>query len=129
MKVTANAAIVQRLHERDLTGHLLAKEPTVWTHISLPAIAEGDEDWLHSKGIFRRKAGFTTVLPPNSPSCYEGADNPSNHSGIFTVSSYHPGGVSVCFGDGNVKFISNNIDLLTWQALGSRGGAESMGQF
>jgi prepilin-type processing-associated H-X9-DG protein len=41
--------------------------------------------------------------------------------------SYHPNGVNVCLTDGSARFISNNIDLLTWQALGSRGGAESMG--
>jgi len=28
--------IMQRLHERDLTGYLLAEEPGVWTHLSLP---------------------------------------------------------------------------------------------
>src|SRR5437762_7108464 len=36
--------VMQRLHERDLTGHLLAKEPGVWDHISLPAIAEEREE-------------------------------------------------------------------------------------
>ncbi len=38
--------------------------------------------------------------------------------------SYHTGGVMVCMGDGSVKFISENIDLPTWQAMGSRGGNE-----
>lgn len=32
--------VMQRLHERDLTGHLLAKEPRAWKQVSLPAIAE-----------------------------------------------------------------------------------------
>lgn len=35
--------VMQRLHERDLTGHVLAKEPGVWEHICLPAIAEKHE--------------------------------------------------------------------------------------
>jgi prepilin-type N-terminal cleavage/methylation domain-containing protein/prepilin-type processing-associated H-X9-DG protein len=38
--------------------------------------------------------------------------------------SYHPGGVNVCFCDGSVHFISDTIDLTTWQSLGSRGGGE-----
>jgi len=43
--------------------------------------------------------------------------------------SYHPNGVQTCFGDGSVRFISNNVSLLTWNALGSRGGGESMGEY
>jgi len=37
---------------------------------------------------------------------------------------YHSGGVNVSFGDGAVRFVSNSIALGTWQALGTRGGAE-----
>jgi hypothetical protein len=43
--------------------------------------------------------------------------------------SYHPGGVQACLADGGVRFFSNNISLLTWNALGSRGGGESLGDF
>ncbi len=41
--------------------------------------------------------------------------------------SYHAGGVNVSFGDGSVRFVSNNINLTTWQALGSRAGSEPAG--
>jgi predicted phage terminase large subunit-like protein len=37
--------IMQRLHERDLTGHILSREKGRWEHICLPAIAEKDESW------------------------------------------------------------------------------------
>jgi prepilin-type N-terminal cleavage/methylation domain-containing protein len=78
---------------------------------------------------------FNTVLPPNSPSCYEGADNPSNRSGIFSVTSYHPGGALVCMGDGAVRFVSETIDCGNfgtgttpsygvWGALGTINGGE-----
>ncbi|HEY2114442.1 MAG TPA: phage terminase large subunit [Candidatus Angelobacter sp.] len=40
--------IMQRLHELDLTGHVLARESSRWKHISLPAIAEKDEKPWHS---------------------------------------------------------------------------------
>ena len=36
--------IMQRLHEDDLVGHVLEKEP--WVHVKLPAIAEKDETYL-----------------------------------------------------------------------------------
>jgi predicted phage terminase large subunit-like protein len=35
--------IQQRTHQDDLTGHLLATEPGVWTNVVLPMIAERDE--------------------------------------------------------------------------------------
>ena len=40
--------IMQRLHENDLTGHLLAREPGAWTHIKLPAEAEVPESLTFS---------------------------------------------------------------------------------
>jgi predicted phage terminase large subunit-like protein len=36
---------MQRLHEDDLSGHLLTKEPSEWTHIKIPAIVEGKSIW------------------------------------------------------------------------------------
>jgi len=51
--------IEQRLHEQDLTGHLLTIEPNVWEHIKIPMIAEEDETWTFpiSSRIHRRKKG------------------------------------------------------------------------
>src|SRR5579864_4162210 len=52
--------IMQRLHELDLTGHVLARESSRWKHVSLPAIAEKDEKpWHLSDGthLATRKAG------------------------------------------------------------------------
>lgn len=37
--------VMQRLHELDLTGHVLAKEADRWIHVKLPATAESDEVW------------------------------------------------------------------------------------
>jgi prepilin-type processing-associated H-X9-DG protein len=38
--------------------------------------------------------------------------------------SRHPGGVNVLKADGSVQFVSQNIDLATWQAMGSISGGE-----
>jgi predicted phage terminase large subunit-like protein len=35
--------VMQRLHEEDLTGHVLGKERDCWVHVKLPAIAERSE--------------------------------------------------------------------------------------
>jgi prepilin-type processing-associated H-X9-DG protein len=32
------------------------------------------------------------------------------------------GGVNVCFGDGSVRWVSDNINIVTWRAMGTRMG-------
>lgn len=49
--------VMQRLHEDDLTAHLLAKDEG-WVHLNLPAIALQDEVWDLPHGrIHQRQAG------------------------------------------------------------------------
>jgi prepilin-type processing-associated H-X9-DG protein len=80
---------------------------------------------------------FTTILPPNGPSCYVGAANPSNFWGIFTPSSHHPGGVQATMADGSVRFVSETIDcgnygvgtvknFGVWGAMGTVAGGEAV---
>ncbi len=38
--------------------------------------------------------------------------------------SHHPGGVPVAFADGSVRFVPQNINQRTFNALGSRAGGE-----
>lgn len=87
------------------------------------------------------QAAVTTVLPPNSPSCWAANnDNPSNQPGIFSATSLHTGGVHVLMGDGAVKFIGENIscgnygvapspNFGVWGALGTIGGGETVGEY
>ncbi len=43
--------------------------------------------------------------------------------------SHHTGGVQVGMADGSARFVSENIDVGTWRALGSRAGGEVVGEF
>ena len=43
--------------------------------------------------------------------------------------SLHTGGVNTLFADGSVHFVSNNIALATWRALGTINGGEVPGNF
>lgn len=57
-------------------------------------------------------AAATTILPPNSASCFIAQGSASYHlmNGIWTPGSEHTGGVQATFADGSVRFISSNID-------------------
>ncbi|MCA9012943.1 MAG: DUF1559 domain-containing protein, partial [Planctomycetaceae bacterium] len=43
--------------------------------------------------------------------------------------SWHTGGAQVLFGDGAVRFLSDNIDTGTHRAIHSRNGGEVAGEF
>lgn len=62
-----------------------------------------------------------TNLPPMP--CVAGANK---HA---AARSFHTGGVHALMGDGTVRFVNSRIDLLTWRALGSMNGRETVGEF
>jgi prepilin-type N-terminal cleavage/methylation domain-containing protein/prepilin-type processing-associated H-X9-DG protein len=64
------------------------------------------------------------VLPPNDLSCMY---PPSRIS--TTANSRHTGGVQILLCDGSVRFVSENIDLKVWRALGTRNGGEVISSF
>jgi len=98
--------------------------------------------------------GFSTMLPPNSPSCTKTppsgtsaqADSLNKDVVMNAATSQHSGGVNVGLGDGSVRFISDTIDATSsnggsgftgskptgkspfgvWGAYGSRAGGESV---
>ncbi|SFH55661.1 DUF1559 domain-containing protein [Planctomicrobium piriforme] len=50
-------------------------------------------------------------------------------SPLFSFRSSHTGGSQFLFCDGSVKFISQNIHMPTYKALGSRAGGEAPGEY
>lgn len=91
------------------------------------------------------RVGFSTILPPNGPSCAEGTNGNADSSiSIVAPSSEHQGGVNALLADGSVRFISENINTGNlaapsvtsgpspygvWGALGTRDGREAVSDF
>jgi prepilin-type N-terminal cleavage/methylation domain-containing protein len=79
---------------------------------------------------------FMTVNSPNS-----GTDNTQCGSNsipnapcsagtpLLSARSNHVGGVQVVLADGSVRFVSSNISLATWQALGTMNTGDIVGSF
>jgi type II secretory pathway pseudopilin PulG len=74
---------------------------------------------------------YNHVSPPNTPCC-----GGTGFSGTMTnmamqvpPSSNHPGGAYLMMCDISVHFVSDDIDLAIWRAIGTRAGNEAVGQF
>lgn len=79
---------------------------------------------------------FTTVLPPNSPSCNDGNAHSGWEHSYYSATSNHTGGVNVGLGDGSVQFVSDtisadssedSIDALDWNGSTQPSGASPFG--
>jgi prepilin-type N-terminal cleavage/methylation domain-containing protein/prepilin-type processing-associated H-X9-DG protein len=103
-----------------------------------------DTDFDHRGDIINNDRGaaqFMTFYTPNSGidsmACYRNAISAANviNDGpgpcspgdpvYVSARSKHAGGVTVCFGDGSVQFVSDSINLDLWRALSSMSGEES----
>jgi hypothetical protein len=82
--------------------------------------SQGGRDWFAS---FPAQNVFNTIVPPNwehVSCCVGGIGGYACHnSGIFAARSNHPGGVMAARGDGSATFVSETIDLKTWQYVGA----------
>jgi prepilin-type processing-associated H-X9-DG protein len=70
---------------------------------------------------------YNHVYPPNKLTCAGVGFSPNNMRNMpmqVPPTSYHAGGVNMLFGDGTVRFVKETIDLVTWQAIGTRNGSE-----
>jgi len=80
--------------------------------------------WVMAMAYTIPNNAYSHVNAPNTPRCtYPGSQDTTYWCGTMcsvAPTSFHPGGVNVCFADGSVKFIKNSISLQTWWALGSR---------
>lgn len=68
---------------------------------------------------------YNHVSPPNSISC----GWLSSLRATMPATSRHTNGVNLCLCDGSVRWVSNSVNLATWQALGSCNGGDIVGDY
>jgi len=88
-------------------------------------------NWTHGDYATTR---YNHVMPPNGNSCSQAlsggnltATQVNEDGAASTASSFHNGGVNLVMGDASVHFVSDSVDPLVWNALGSRNGDETVG--
>ena len=89
--------------------------------LSLQGVSNVGAPWLQP---YHSTTQYYHVLPPNDRSCMYPPGRIAT-----TAGSRHTGGVQSLLCDGSVRFISSNVDLTAWRALGSRAGGEPPREF
>jgi len=77
---------------------------------------------------------INTIVPPSSTqypwnACRAGCtcgNYDMDHAEIANVTSNHPGGANVLFGDGHVAFLKSSLSMQIWWALGTRDNGETI---
>ncbi len=71
----------------------------------------------------------TCAIPPNQNVPYGNSDIYGGWPDLYSFRSRHPGGLQFVFADGSVHFISQQIAMLTYYALASRNGSDTIGNY
>ena len=86
------------------------------------------ESWFESGYHFTNYNHCATPNPKTPDCAYDPFREPilsrMHHSGVFSASSNHPGGVNTLRMDGSVHFAKDGVSLATWRALSTRSGGE-----
>jgi prepilin-type N-terminal cleavage/methylation domain-containing protein/prepilin-type processing-associated H-X9-DG protein len=125
---TSVAATVAGVLSTQGIGSVIPAQQTSTANSAFYKVSYSGQDWVNGYYTTTR---YNHVLPPNQISAGRTNSSPSVgnlnfNGGAWTATSWHPGGVNAAFCDGSVQFINDEIDMATWQALGSRAGLESV---
>jgi prepilin-type N-terminal cleavage/methylation domain-containing protein/prepilin-type processing-associated H-X9-DG protein len=99
-----------------------------WKTTNLAGFNEGwGNTWRYRGYPWREgsiwRSGYDHLMTPNQP-CW--LTNGDWWQIVSTASSWHGGGVNVLYADGTVHFVTDDVDVNTWTAMGSRNGNEAM---
>ena len=91
------------------------------TNLSLQGYSNVGAPWLQQ---YHSTNQYNHVLPPNGRSCMYPPGRIAT-----TANSQHVGGVHLLLCDGSVRFVSDNVDIGNWRAIGSIGSGEVVSEY
>jgi prepilin-type N-terminal cleavage/methylation domain-containing protein/prepilin-type processing-associated H-X9-DG protein len=89
--------------------------------LSMQGVSVVGAPWIQA---YHSTTLYYHVLPPNTRSCMFPPGRIAT-----TAGSRHTGGVNACLGDGSVRFITSNLEVPIWRALGTRNAGEVVSDF
>lgn len=89
----------------------------------------GSTYWIGSGCTTLRYAPNTDHEALTASTCVSNSGCNTTYRYNTPLSSYHTGGVHVLLADGAVRFISENIDINTYLALGAKDDSQVLGEF
>ena len=98
------------------------------TASSTPLTSKWGYSWVMGENCCTQ---YNHVATPNSKSCGGTGFTGSMTNMAMQVppSSNHPNGVVGGMLDGSIRFVTNNVDMKVWRAVGTRAGGEGTNDF
>jgi len=116
----------------DIQAYAKVGSSTCESAISSAHNSDSGANWASPMGY---QTIFNTLAPPN-PNLHacnacpaSGGCGGGDTQGVYPARSRHTGGATTLMGDGSVRFVSANVDTLTYQNAGSVSGGETLGEF
>ena len=69
---------------------------------------------------------FDGTFASGTGPCTMNCTNMGPSSGQSNIYSWHIGGTNMLFGDGSVRFVSEEVDLAVWRAASTIAGGEGL---
>ncbi|HUG17960.1 MAG TPA: DUF1559 domain-containing protein [Planctomycetaceae bacterium] len=91
------------------------------SNLGFQGVSNVGAPWIQA---YHSTTQYFHVVPPNDRSCMYPPGRIAT-----SAASFHDGGVQVALCDGAVRFVSENIDIRIWRAVGSRNGKEVLGDW
>ena len=105
-----------------------------WMGVKSNRIPNGDGTWSASGG--HDANGLNTDMRSYAMTTLRDAPNPRGTASYMgnvncntPLTSAHPNGVQIVLADGSVRYVTNNIDLVTYKNLADRDDGNSIGDF
>jgi prepilin-type N-terminal cleavage/methylation domain-containing protein len=137
---TSNTAAFSERMVTDASNGILSKDSDVFLSRDNPASADQAVQMCDAVDVTDLATQFPNFMGApwiDGKNAYQHVNGPNTRSCAFqparkaamAANSRHVGGVQILLCDGSARFVSENIDLGIWRAIGTRAGDEVIGEF